>query len=548
MESWSYVSGEKGFVSEESISVDDGVARSRNNGFMSWELKAPCGIGGTMVCSPQGDIETQGMVEMGSQDLITKSLGNNHSISRAGDGTFFAAPHNAFSGENQSSSKLSSSVVESSSRDSSLIDLKLGGIPDPRDTQITKSHKPNHPALSSAQSSTPVKRMRAGGQNSQPPFCQVHGCKKDLSSSKDYHKRHKVCEAHTKTSKVIVNGIEQRFCQQCSRFHLLAEFDDGKRSCRRRLAGHNERRRKPRTALNSGRTGRLFQSYPGTSFQGTAFTTSSFVCQDILPSSLPHPPKYEINDWYRNVKVEDGVDFSPQLAIPLINGQSQPRSLFPSYNPEKHFPLTRCKVSESSNSYAHDMDVPNFVSHSLFNSTSVGSEVLNAFDSSSTIHGLSGMSSSGHALSLLSSHSQSSSNHSSMVPTAHHLISPGTNTLFNMAHVSKKHLGASPPASTSGLSSTLNSPGINSSDEARLEQMLFSNSGQNFAFNRVVQVSEYMNEKNQICGEDGPTINLLQLSSRLQQIQVAQLYVVKACICSSLCSANCEGRRKQEEP
>lgn len=28
------------------------------------------------------------------------------------------------------------------------------------------------------------------------------------------------------------------------RFHELAEFDDTKRSCRRRLAGHNERRRK----------------------------------------------------------------------------------------------------------------------------------------------------------------------------------------------------------------------------------------------------------------------------------------------------------------
>lgn len=28
------------------------------------------------------------------------------------------------------------------------------------------------------------------------------------------------------------------------RFHLLSEFDEGKRSCRRRLAGHNRRRRK----------------------------------------------------------------------------------------------------------------------------------------------------------------------------------------------------------------------------------------------------------------------------------------------------------------
>lgn len=36
------------------------------------------------------------------------------------------------------------------------------------------------------------------------------------------------------------------------RFHLLQEFDEGKRSCRRRLAGHNKRRRKtnPDAAAN----------------------------------------------------------------------------------------------------------------------------------------------------------------------------------------------------------------------------------------------------------------------------------------------------------
>ncbi|WOK99731.1 squamosa promoter-binding protein 1-like [Canna indica] len=34
------------------------------------------------------------------------------------------------------------------------------------------------------------------------------------------------------------------FCFGLCRFHELSEFDDSKRSCRRRLAGHNERRRK----------------------------------------------------------------------------------------------------------------------------------------------------------------------------------------------------------------------------------------------------------------------------------------------------------------
>lgn len=35
------------------------------------------------------------------------------------------------------------------------------------------------------------------------------------------------------------------------RFHVLGEFDEAKRSCRRRLAGHNERRRKSSQEHNS---------------------------------------------------------------------------------------------------------------------------------------------------------------------------------------------------------------------------------------------------------------------------------------------------------
>ncbi|KAJ8545501.1 hypothetical protein K7X08_018084 [Anisodus acutangulus] len=74
--------------------------------------------------------------------------------------------------------------------------------------------------------------------------CQVEQCTADMADAKPYHRRHKVCEFHSKSPVVFINGLQQRFCQQCSRFHLLAEFDEAKRSCRRRLAGHNERRRK----------------------------------------------------------------------------------------------------------------------------------------------------------------------------------------------------------------------------------------------------------------------------------------------------------------
>ncbi|RZC25501.1 Squamosa promoter-binding-like protein 9 [Glycine soja] len=96
------------------------------------------------------------------------------------------------------------------------------------------------------------------GGSVQAPRCQVAGCKVDLSGAKAYYSRHKVCAMHSKSPTVTVAGLEQRFCQQCSRFHLLSEFDQGKRSCRKRLAGHNERRRKPPpSSILTSRYGRL---------------------------------------------------------------------------------------------------------------------------------------------------------------------------------------------------------------------------------------------------------------------------------------------------
>ncbi|KAL6124473.1 hypothetical protein ACLB2K_076985 [Fragaria x ananassa] len=124
------------------------------------------------------------------------------------------------------------------------------------------------------------------------PRCQAEGCHADLSQAKQYHRRHKVCEFHSKASTVIANGLTQRFCQQCSRlshtrnyrrtlspntvslslnyanapsstthgrresltFHLLAEFDNGKRSCRKRLADHNRRRRKSQQPSQENRS------------------------------------------------------------------------------------------------------------------------------------------------------------------------------------------------------------------------------------------------------------------------------------------------------
>ncbi|TVU14652.1 hypothetical protein EJB05_38134, partial [Eragrostis curvula] len=81
-----------------------------------------------------------------------------------------------------------------------------------------------------------------------PPRCQVDGCMVDLSKARRYHRRHRVCENHSKAPFVITAGaiMPQRFCQQCSRFHEVDAFDDEKKSCRQRLADHNRRRRKPK--------------------------------------------------------------------------------------------------------------------------------------------------------------------------------------------------------------------------------------------------------------------------------------------------------------
>jgi hypothetical protein len=91
------------------------------------------------------------------------------------------------------------------------------------------------PPRSSAAGQEPVvrpsKRIRSGSPGSAGgsgggsgangggsyPMCQVDDCHADLTSAKDYHRRHKVCEIHSKTTKALVASQMQRFCQQCSR-------------------------------------------------------------------------------------------------------------------------------------------------------------------------------------------------------------------------------------------------------------------------------------------------------------------------------------------
>ncbi|KAK7379581.1 hypothetical protein VNO80_05044 [Phaseolus coccineus] len=135
------------------------------------------------------------------------------------------------------------------------------------------------------------KKYKTSSQNLQHPSCQVEGCGLDLSSSKDYHRKHRVCEAHSKSPKVLIAGLERRFCQQCSRFHALSEFDDKKRSCRKRLSDHNARRRKPPPdAIQLNPSASSSSPYDGRQIMSPfAFsrTGANLAWQDMHSSKLP---------------------------------------------------------------------------------------------------------------------------------------------------------------------------------------------------------------------------------------------------------------------
>ena len=56
------------------------------------------------------------------------------------------------------------------------------------------------------------RRGSSGGGGVSLPCCQAERCGADLSDAKRYHRRHKVCEFHSKAPVVMVAGLRQRFC------------------------------------------------------------------------------------------------------------------------------------------------------------------------------------------------------------------------------------------------------------------------------------------------------------------------------------------------
>lgn len=202
--------------------------------------------------------------------------------------------------------------------------------------------------------------MRAGSGGIQNVSCLVDGCESDLSNCREYHRRHKVCEAHSKTPIVLVGGMEQRFCQQCSRFHLLGEFDEVKRSCRKRLDGHNRRRRKPQPQMVNPRN--FFAAQQGHGF---------IPFQNLYPRVTPTP------SWTSVMKYRDNCPNKNNQAVPFISRQEHSIQFCKDYKQGKHFPFLQDyprTVTVSQNcATALDVSVPQQHVNTFSSSESSGS-------------------------------------------------------------------------------------------------------------------------------------------------------------------------------
>ncbi|KAB5544592.1 hypothetical protein DKX38_012704 [Salix brachista] len=487
MDFWSYAAEGKGLLFSDEIDLSvDSFARSRK-ALIGWDTES---------------VESTEFIDFGFSEIPRKPFHG----SKTGVGMFggtdvgddpsklLASSPNCMIASNssmESGSNHSNSLVESNSQDSSLIDLKLGTLADFKDAQNSKFSK-ERLLLSSVSPTAQAKRARTTCSRPQTTFCQVYGCNKDLTSSKDYHKRHRVCEVHSKTAQVIVNGIEQRFCQQCSRFHLLVDFDDGKRSCRKRLAGHNERRRKPQLGTLSVKPHKLLLPYQGSKFLGTSFPKkTSLLFPNMLPGSTFYPENYEEENWCRRIKLEENSIYSSSSAIPLGNGQLLPKSFLHLHGNGLQ---KTCGISPPA------IDDGNF-------------------SNTGTFHELAGALPSSCALSLLSAESQDLS-HSAANISARPLVSQVSRARQSLDIVNKSSgVGSLDKYLPNGLYLS----GTNFTEVNNMGPFVVSGSDHASDFqvetDGFLHQSDILNAKYCVSHETGSTVDLLQLSSHLQRVE-----------------------------
>ncbi|VFQ60947.1 unnamed protein product [Cuscuta campestris] len=241
-----------------------------------------------------------------------------------------------------------------------LMGLRLG-----KRTYFENNNSSHHSSSSSHVIPGLSKRAKPSSSRAGQVYrCQVDGCNLDLSSAKSYHQKHRVCNNHSKSPCVLVNGLQLRFCQQCSRFHSLSEFDEMKRSCRRRLSNHNARRRNPRQQCDP--TPSLYDDEQQMSFvqnkgqlvpsktaswesQSSKHTVGNELTSELEKSSL-----------IRQLYLPNGSANSAEVFNLGAKGSS---SLLPS-----HIPAEFCALSLLSSTYTGGVTFdPKFISSSSSN-------------------------------------------------------------------------------------------------------------------------------------------------------------------------------------
>lgn len=81
--------------------------------------------------------------------------------------------------------------------------------------------------------------------------CQADNCSEDLSTFSFYYQRNHICPTHLKCAEYSVRGVAMRFCQRCGVGHAIEEFSGGKRSCKKALERHNQRRREKQAGASA---------------------------------------------------------------------------------------------------------------------------------------------------------------------------------------------------------------------------------------------------------------------------------------------------------
>ena len=179
------------------------LVESEIEGIEGFESGSFCSSGG------RSDVGTGSDLGYVSSSRSSKSASIDSSTDRELKGTQFSLV------SNYGTTKTSPTIESSAASGESLIALELGKRTYFGD--VSGANNVKNIARTSVPPESFAKKNKSSSVGVESPCCQVEGCNLDLSSAKDYHRKHRVCENHSKSPKVVINGLERRFCQQCSR-------------------------------------------------------------------------------------------------------------------------------------------------------------------------------------------------------------------------------------------------------------------------------------------------------------------------------------------